>query len=1004
MQKWSEVYFLQNQTRSAKIKRSGFLQNQTRSAKIERSGFLQNQIRSAKIKRNGFLHKTKPEVQKLSAAVFCKTKSGVQKLSAAVFCKTKPGVQKLSEAVFCKNLFSLYIFALGLLFTCSCDTYTTRYKERAEKAALSQGDIVVGIVDSSVPPSFFVRGVQLAIDELNEDGGVLGRRIRPIFYDDDASLEKGLNIAEELSENTDVVAVVGHIDSRTAISASVSYEENGILFISPGATDQDLIREDSALTFRNIPSEKDIAHEMAEFAFRNRHMKMAVVYDSETHGKRMAEIFHEHADSLGIGIVAEKSYSAWDDDHRFLIADLISEGEFGAVFLGGVLPSAGNMIRQMRDMGIMVPIIGTGSLDSLELWNIAGKGSQETIVPTVFDPRQPRSLTRNFVKKFTSHFSFEPDTWAAQGYDAIRVLASAIEAGGSAVPIVISTTLRFMNKWEGVTSAYSFQRNGNITGKSVFFKVIREGSFEFLERELRKDIHLFEVLEDITLRLPMEGAVTTIDPGITVDTTSIEITEQLFLGLTDLNPETYEAVPELAEDWTVSEDGMTYRFNLRPDVVWTDGAPVTAHDIVWAVRRNISPDTKSPSAFMLNILKNAMAITKGEKDPSEIGVHTAGDFTVVFELENPAAYFPAMAGLWVYRPLPRYVIEKHKDRWTLPENIQTNGSYKLAAWEKGMVMILRKNPAYYDAEHVSIPEVRYYIIPESSIGLAMYENNQLDIIGDAYLRIPIAEIPNMPTSTLSAEYSQVPLFCTYAYAFNTRLPPVDNPLVRKAISAAIDRKLLIRLVTRGNQEIAHTFTRPPIFGSVDSGQEVGIPFDPDRAKKWLAQAGYPDGKGFPEISMLYNESETHEKVAEAVQIFLKHYLNIAIRLEPMEFSEYLKARSEHLPGHMIRFGWCSDYPDANNWLNDLFHPTMSDNIVGWDNPVFAELMEQAQKAQNPRLRKRLYKHAEEILCEEVCAVVPIYFETAHYLVKPRVKGWYSMAMGGQHIRNWYFEE
>lgn len=892
-----------------------------------------------------------------------------------------------------------------LLLVCSCDTFGDRYKERAEKAAESEGDIIIGIVDSSVPPSFFIEGVKLAIDELNEEGGLLGRPVRPIFHDDERSVALGQKIASELSENTDVVAVVGHLYSDVAISASVAYEANGVLFISPGASEQDLIMEDSALTFRNIPSDEDIGREIADFTFRSGYMKVAIVYDSESPTKRIAETFNEYADNLGIKIVAEKSYSGWETDFKLLVADLISEGEFDAVFLGGILPSAGNMIKQMRDMGITVPIIGTGHLDSPELWNIAGKAAQDTIVPTVFDPGRPSSLTRNFVKKFKTAFGFEPDTYAAQGYDAIRLLAFAIEEGGLAVPIDISSTLRFLRDWEGITGKYSFQHDGNITGKSIFFKVLREGGFEFLERDLREDIHLFEVLEDITLRLPMEGEITTIDPGLTVDMSSIEIIEQLFLGLTDLDPETYEPVPELAKDWTVSRDGKTYRFNLRPDVLWTDGTPVTAHDIVWAVRRNVDPKTESPYGFMLNILKNAGAISEKKKAPSEIGVHAADDVTVVFELENPAAYFPAMSGLWVFRPLPRHVIEKYKDQWTQPGYIQTNGSYKLTAWEKGVVMILRKNSGYYEAESVSIPEVRYYIIPESSVGLAMYESNQLDIMGDAYLRIPITEIPNLPFSpTLSAEYSQEPLFCTYAYAFNTQLPPVDNILVREAISSAIDRKLLIRLVTRGNQEVASTFTRPPIFGSVDPSEGIGIRFDPSEAKKLLAEAGYPDGKGFPEISLIYNESETHEKVARAVQIFLKHYLNITLRLEAMDFSDYVTARTEHLPGHMIRFGWCADYPDANNWLNDLFHPTNSDNIIGWDNPEFAELMDHAQKSPLPELRKQFYKRAEEILCQDVCAVVPIYFETAHYLVKPRVKGWYSMAIGGQHIRNWYLEE
>jgi len=301
--------------------------------------------------------------------------------------------------------FQILIFpAIILLLLCSCETCRDRYKERAEKAAGSEGEIVIGIVDSSVPPSFFLEGVKLAIDEVNEEGGLLGRPVRPVFYDDERSLEQGLKIARDLSENTDVVAVVGHLYSDVAISASVTYEDNGILFISPGATEQDLNLEDSVLTFRNIPSDEDIGRETASFALRRGYKKVAIVYDSESSEKRVAEVFNEHADDLGTEIVAEKSYSGWENDFRLLIADLISEGEFDAVFLGGILPSAGNMIKQMRDMGITVPIIGTGLLDSPELWNIAGKAAQDTIVSTVFDPGQPRPLTRNFVKKFKSAF------------------------------------------------------------------------------------------------------------------------------------------------------------------------------------------------------------------------------------------------------------------------------------------------------------------------------------------------------------------------------------------------------------------------------------------------------------------------------------------------------------------------------------------------------------------------------------------------------------------------
>jgi ABC-type oligopeptide transport system substrate-binding subunit len=656
-------------------------------------------------------------------------------------------------------------------------------------------------------------------------------------------------------------------------------------------------------------------------------------------------------------------------------------------------------------MGINVPILGSELLDSSELWNIAGKTAEGTIVSTVFDPKQPKTPTRKFVKEFKARLGFEPDAWAAQGYDAVRLLAYAIETSGSFDPIVIGTTLRLLKNWEGVTGIYSFQDNGGISGKTIFFKEIKGGNFRFLERQLREEISLFEVIEDVTLRLPVEGVITTIDPGLCSDVTSIEIVEQLFMGLTDFDPETYEAVPELAKEWRVSEDGKTYRFLMRNDVTWTDGKPVTAHDVVWAVQRNIKPETNSPYAYVMSVIKNAAAINSGEiKDLSQIGVRAIDDFTVEFELEHPAAYFPGMAGLWVFRPLPRDIIAVHGDQWTHPEYIQTNGSYRLFAWEKGMVLILRKNPMYFNAEKVSIPEVRYYVIPESTVGMAMYRSNQLDIMGGTYLRLPIDQLPNIMSSPeFSGEFFQEPTLCTYSYGFNTRRPPMDNLLVRKAISAAIDRKLLVQLIARGN-ESATTFTRPPVFGAVDPKEKVGISFDPLQARAWLAEAGYPDGQGFPEIEVMYNQSETHEKIARAIQTFLKHYLNINLKLSPQEWEDYVRLRGNPETHHLYRFGWCADYPDANNWLNELFHPTKSPNYPGWNNQEFGELMELAERETDIEKRKQLYKRAEQILCEEECVMLPIYFEAGGFLVKPRIKGWYNMALGGQHIRNWYLEE
>ena len=504
------------------------------------------------------------------------------------------------------------------------------------------------------------------------------------------------------------------------------------------------------------------------------------------------------------------------------------------------------------------------------------------------------------------------------------------------------------------------------------------------------------------IRLPIDGAVTTLDPGLTEDTASIELVEQLFLGLTDFDPETYEPVPELATHWRVSDDGLRYHFFLRRDARWTNGRPVTANDVVWALRRNIDPKIASPYVSMLYILKNAKSIHLGElEDVTMLGVEAVGDYEVVFTLEYAAAYFPSIVGLWVYRPLPRETIEVFGEDWTLPENIQTNGSYTLDSWDKGSLLILKKNMAYFDAANVAIPEVRYYVVVESSIGMTLYEKGELDLLGGNYLRLPIDEIWRIKVNPLlSRDYANEPQFCTYYYGFNTQKPPVDDPLVRKAIIAAIDRRLLIDIITKGDEEAATTFTRPPIFGSVDPKEGVGIVFDPEQAQEWLAEAGYPNGRGFPEIDLLHNVSETHAKIAQAVATFLRHYLNIRVRVQTLEWDDYLDVITPPTTPHLYRFGWCADYPDANNWLYDVFHPTHSPNRIGWNNKGFMERVERAQLSSDPQERKYLYREAEKILTEEAAAILPLYFYTAQYLVKPRVKGWYSMELGGQHIRNW----
>ncbi|MDM8523244.1 ABC transporter substrate-binding protein [Desulfococcaceae bacterium HSG8] len=943
-----------------------------------------------------------------------------------------------------------FITLIAMLFFLSCgsDPLTER-AQRSRDADADQDDIVIGIVSTSAAPDLFLEGVNLAIKELNQEKSVLGRTFSPIYYDDEGSPEKGLAISEQLARNPDLVAVVGHINSDSAIRASITYEKNGIVFISPGATEPALTRYGGKFTFRNIPSDEETGREMAELASYREFKKIVILYDrGSSEGRRLAGIFEDEAAQRGIRIVVAKSYFSWQEDILVLLSDIAKKYEFDAIFLGGVIPSGANIIKQLRDMGVTVPILGSGLFDSSELSIIAGKAADGTIVPTVFDPRRSSSRAEVYVRNFKSEFGVLPDTGAAQGYDAIQVLASAMRKSGSTIPISVSTVLRSLEGWRGVTGKYSFTADGDIMGKAIFFKEMHAGNFEFIQGPLKKEEDMFDLIRSTTLRIPVSGTIPAIDPGLAKAPASVEVAEQLFLGLTDMDPETYQAVPELAEKWTVSEDGRNWRFELRKDAIWTDGSPVTAHDVTWAVHRNLRSGTKSPCADMLYILKNAETIHKTVKpengtkgtSQSEIqipdkntektedmrpGVRAVDDFTVEFTLEYPASFFPVIAGFPVYRPLPKEAMEKYGDEWTEPGNIRTNGAYGLALWEKNGLMILRKNPKYYDAKNVSVQEIRYYMIQKSSVGLAMYESDALDIMGGSYLPIPITDLHRIRTeSALSSQYSYQPKLCTYAYAFDTVREPVDNLLVRKAISAAIDRETLIRMVTRGSQEPALTFVPPPAFGAVTPMEKTGIRFNPPQAREWLALAGYPDGNGFPEITLTYENTGIHPKIARAVQTFLKYYLNITIKLDEKEEKDYAKALAQSRTICMFRYSGSGDYPDADNWLYERFHPYFSPNRTKWKNVSFANLTDLARAGtdleernvmiNNPRRyradagtdheeRNRLYRLAEQILIEEA-VVLPIFFETAPTLVKPRVKGWYNMAAGGQHIRNWRLAE
>jgi oligopeptide transport system substrate-binding protein len=515
--------------------------------------------------------------------------------------------------------------------------------------------------------------------------------------------------------------------------------------------------------------------------------------------------------------------------------------------------------------------------------------------------------------------------------------------------------------------------------------------------------------KEINMNLTTEPP--TLDPALSTDTTSVQCVELLFLGLTDFDDQTLEVIPELATEWSASADGLTWTFKMRKDVQWvqydpatkkvTKQRPVTAHDVVYGVKRTINPETASDYAYVDYIVKNAQAVNTGEStDLDSIGVRAVDDYTVEFTLEQPAGYFPGIAGMWVNRPQPQEAIEAGGDKWTEPGTIWSNGSYMLSVWEHENRMVMVKNPQHFDAKDVSIEQINWVMVTEDSTAFAMYENGELDVSNP-----PLDDMDRVKAdATLSQELYIAPDLCTYYYGYNVTKPPFDNVKVRQAFSYAVDRQKLIDTVIKGEQRPAKSFACPGIFGGVaDNDDFEGITFDPAKAKQLLAEAGYPDGQGLPEVTLMFNTHEAHQKIAEFIQQSWKDNLGVEVKLANQEWAVYLDTLTEDSP-QVWRLGWCADYPDENNWVLEVFHPTKGANNPKWDPEsasakAFVEAVEKAAASPDPEEREQLYFEAEKILTVDEAIIIPIYYYTRVVCTKPYVERTYA-PLGGEHIDKW----
>ena len=361
------------------------------------------------------------------------------------------------------KIIGLLILLIGIV---ACNRAENPAQERARYIEKSKGDVIIGVAApwSSLEDKLW-NGIEMARREINSSGGVLGRKIRIIKGDDEASVTKGLVVTQQFVENKDLVAVLGHYNSYVSISVSIIYQYYGILMLSPMSTSPKLTDRGFGLIFRYIPSDAAFGKKLADFSKKMGYKSMVIYHANDEYGKGLANAFEMQAEKDGIQILDRISYDSLSTPRQFRkdLSYWKKNYYFDAIFLAGVTPQVAQFIREARDLGIMVPIVGGDGLDSPELLQIVGEERGNDIyVGSVFNPESSKEKVRKFVQKFKKIYGIIPDAAAAQGYDALMVLAYAIKRAGSTVPGKIADALHSIKNWMGVTENHTFNERGDV--------------------------------------------------------------------------------------------------------------------------------------------------------------------------------------------------------------------------------------------------------------------------------------------------------------------------------------------------------------------------------------------------------------------------------------------------------------------------------------------------------------------------------------------------------------
>jgi ABC-type oligopeptide transport system substrate-binding subunit/tetratricopeptide (TPR) repeat protein len=470
----------------------------------------------------------------------------------------------------------------------------------------------------------------------------------------------------------------------------------------------------------------------------------------------------------------------------------------------------------------------------------------------------------------------------------------------------------------------------------------------------------------------------TLDPGMIGDDISTFIAAQLFEGLVEIDPD-YNVLPAVAARWEVADRGTRYVFRLREGLRWSDGTPLTAGGFEYAWKRNLASASRSPVAHLLYVIENARAFGEGEiSSPDKVGVNALDDLTLEVRLEGPTAYLPYLLAHPIAYPLPRWAVEGHGEAWTEPDNLVSNGAYQLVERQRGERWVLTKNPFYKgpfpgNAERVECP-----VFTDFRPMLEAYAADALDAIS------MITADPGTIARALAAHGRELfftPQPSTYHLVFRAERPPFDDVRVRRAFVHAVDREALVREAWGGQYLPATGGFVPPGMPGHSTG--IGLAYDPERARRLLAQADYPAGQGFPKITWLYSGGLADEPVVPFLRRAWRENLGLNLEAQSLEWGVFME-RLGRDPAHLTLIAWLADYPDPDALLRVLLHSTEGINPPRWHNARFDALVEEAARVADQTRRMELYQEADRILVAEEAVIMPLSYAQGRILVKPWV--------------------